>query len=256
MQRDEDIAKVLGSYPVDDIWGIGRRHGKMLKECRITTAAQFAALGKEWIENRMGITGLRTWQELHGMPSIDFTQESSNRQSIMVSRSFSKELYDITQLHDTITTFAGIAAEKLRKQNCVAQELQVFIITNRFHKEQPQYYECGTVHFDTATNSTLEIVKAATAELDRIYRRGLGYKKSGVRLSRITPATAVQSTLFDTIDRHKHKALMQAIDRINDSYGRESIKLVSHGTITDHTNREHLSPQYTTRWEDILIVKV
>ena len=64
------------------------------------------------------------------MPSIDFTQESSNRQSIMVSRSFSKELYDITQLHDTITTFAGIAAEKLRKQNCVAQELQVFIITN------------------------------------------------------------------------------------------------------------------------------
>ena len=174
----------------------------------------------------------------------------------MVSRSFSKELYDITQLHDTITTFAGIASEKLRKQNCVAQELQVFIITNRFHKEQPQYYECGTVHFDTATNSTLEIVKAATAELGRIYRRGLGYKKSGVRLSRITPATAVQSTLFDTIDRPKHKALMQAIDRINDSYGRESIKLVSHGTITDHTNREHLSPQYTTRWEDILVVKV
>ena len=256
MQRDEDIAKVLGNYPIDDIWGIGRRHGKMLKECRITTAAQFAALGKEWIENRMGITGLRTWQELHSIPSIDFTQESSNRQSIMVSRSFSQELYDITQLHDTITTFAGIAAEKLRKQNCVAQELQVFILTNRFHKEQPQYYECGTVRFDTATNSTLEIVKAATAELDRIHRRGLGYKKSGVRLSRITPATAVQSTLFDTIDRPKHKALMQAIDRINDSYGRESIKLVSHGTITDHTNREHLSPQYTTRWEDILVVKV
>jgi DNA polymerase V len=102
----------------------------------------------------------------------------------------------------------------------------------------------------------LEIVKAATAELHRIYRRGFGYKKSGVRLGRITPATAVQSTLFDTIDRPKHKALMQTIDRINDSYGRESVKLVSHGTITDHTNREHLSPQYTTRWEDILIVKV
>lgn len=256
MQRNEDIEKVLGNYPINDIWGIGRRHGKMLKECNIMTASQFAALGKEWIENRMGITGLRTWQELHGIPSIDFTQESSNRQSIMVSRSFSKELYDITQLHDTITTFAGIAAEKLRKQHCVAQELQVFIITNRFHKEQPQHYECGTVRFETATSSTLEIVKAATSELHKIYRRGIGYKKSGVRLSRITPATAVQSTLFDTIDRPKHKALMQAIDRINESYGHESIKLVSHGTLTDHTNREHLSPQYTTRWEDILTVKV
>ena len=256
MHRNEDIEKVLGTYRREDIWGIGRRHGKMLKECHITTAAQFAALGKEWIENRMGITGLRTWQELHGTPCIDFTQESSNRQSIMVSRSFSQELYDITQLHDTITTFAGIAAEKLRKQNCVAQELQVFITTNRFHKGEPQHYECGTVKFDTATNSTLEIVKAATAELHKIFRSGFGYKKSGVRLGHITPATAVQSTLFDTIDRTKHKALMQAIDHINDSYGRESIKLVSHGTITDHTNREHLSPQYTTRWEDILVVKV
>ena len=256
MQRDEDIAKVLGSYPVDDIWGIGRRHGKMLKECRITTAAQFAALGKEWIENRMGITGLRTWQELHGMPSIDFTQESSNSQSIMVSRSFSKELYDITQLHDTITTFAGIAAEKLRKQNCVAQELQVFIITNRFHKEQPQYYECGTVHFDTATNSTLEIVKAATELLKELYRRGYGYKKSGVTLSNITPDNAVQSSIFDTVDRPKHKLLMQTIDNINATLGRESIRIVSQGSITHHTNHKHLSPQYTTDWDDIIVVKV
>ena len=100
------------------------------------------------------------------------------------------------------------------------------------------------------------LLSSATSALSKIYRKGFGYKKSGVRLSRITPATAVQGTLFDTIDRPKHKALMQTIDRINNSLGRESVRLVSQGTITDHTNREHLSPQYTTRWEDILIVKV
>ena len=75
-------------------------------------------------------------------------------------------------------------------------------------------------------------------------------------LSRITPATAVQASLFDEIDRPKHKKLMAAIDRINTEMGRDSVKLVSQGTLTDHTNREHLSPQYTTRWEDILVVKV
>ena len=256
MQRDEDIRKVLDKYPIEDVWGIGRKYGKMLKECRIITATDFTGLSKEWIENRMGITGLRTWMELHGTPCIDFNHEISDKQSIMVSRSFSKELYDLSDLHETITTFASIAAEKLRKQGSVAQEMQVFIITNRHRDDQPQHYECGQIHFATATDSTLEIVKAATTELQRIYRKGFGYKKSGVRLSRISSSTAVQGVLFDTIDRTKHKALMQAMDHINSRIGHESVKLVSQESITNHTNREHLSPEYTTRWEDILVVKV
>jgi DNA polymerase V len=134
--------------------------------------------------------------------------------------------------------------------------MQVFIFTNRHRDDQPQRFECGQVQFTTATDSTLEIVKAATATLSRIYRKGFGYKKSGVRLSCITPATAVQASLFDDIDRPKHKKLMEAIDRINAGMGRESVKLVSQGTITDHTNRSYLSPRYTTDWDDILVVKV
>lgn len=256
MQRDEDIAKVLGKFEIGDVWGIGRRHGRMLRECGIETALQFRGLGKEWVSNRMGITGVRTWQELHGISCIEFSHEQADKQSITVSRSFAKELYSIEELHETITTFAGIATEKLRKQHCVAQELQVFIFTNRHREDRPQYFECGQVQFPIATDSTLEIVKAATAELRRIFRKGYGYKKSGVRLSRITPASAVQGGLFDTLDRPKHKKLMEAIDRINAGMGNESVRLVSQGTATDHTNREHLSPQYTTRWEDILVVKV
>ena len=256
MHHDEDIRKVLEKFPIEDVWGIGRRQTKMFKECRIATAAQFRDLPEEWIDNRLNITGKRTWLELKGTPCIDFSHETADKQSITVSRSFSKELYSIDELHETITTFAGIATEKLRKQQCVAQELQVFILTNRHREDQPQHYECGQVQFATATDSTLEIVKAATATLAKIYRKGFGYKKSGIRLSRITPATAVQGSLFDSVDRPKHKKLMAAIDRINAEMGRESVKLVSQGTLTDHTNREHLSPQYTTRWEDIMVVKV
>lgn len=256
MQRPEDIRKVLEKFPIEDVWGIGRRQSRMFHECRITTAAQFCDLPEEWIDNRLNITGKHTWLELKGTPCIEFSHETADKQSIMVSRSFSKELHDIEELHETVTTFASLAAEKLRKQRCVAQEMQVFILTNRHREDHPQHYECEQILFPTATDSTLEIVKAATAALRRIYRKGYGYKKSGVRLSRITPATAVQGSLFDTVDRPKHKALMETIDRINAGMGRESVKLVSQGTITDHTNREHLSPQYTTRWEDILVVKV
>ena len=256
MYRTEDIEKVLSTYPIEDIWGIGRRHSKMLKGCGIDTALQFRSLGEEWVDNRMGITGVRTWRELAGVPSIDFSHQTTDKQSITVSRSFAKELYSIEELRETISTFTGIAAEKLRKQKSVAQELQVFILTNRHRDDMPQHCEGQLFHFDTPTDSTLEMVRTAYSLLHKLYRPGYGYKKAGVRLSRITPATAVQGTLFDTIDRPKHKQLMQAIDNINATQGNGSVKLVSQGAIADHTNREHLSPQYTTRWEDIIVVKV
>ena len=64
----------------------------------------------------------------------------------------------------------------------------------------------------------------------------------------------------DTTDKglisRKHKQLMQAMDNINSSIGKGSVRIVSQGCIDDHINRRHLSPQYTTKWEDIIVVKV
>lgn len=256
MYNNKDIEKVLSTYPVGDVWGIGRRHSKMLESCHIHTAAQFCALSEEWIHNRMNINGVRTWYELQGTPSIEFNHQIADKQSISVSRSFSKELYTLQELHETISTFAALAAEKLRRQHSVAQQLQVYILTNRHRNDQPQHYEGATTHFITPTDSTLEITKAAIELLQKIYRSGFGYKKSGISLSEITPNNAVQGELFDTIDRPKHKKLMEAIDRINATQGPQAVKIVSQGSITDHTNREYLSPQYTTSWDDIIIVNV
>ena len=256
MYRREDIDKVLSTYPIGDVWGIGRRHTKMLDSCYIRTAAEFCALSEEWVRNRMNINGVRTWHELQGTPCIEFNHQTADKQSISVSRSFSKELYTLQELHETISTFSSIAAEKLRKQCSVAQQLQVYIYTNRHRDDQPQYYEAATTHFIAPTDSTLEITKAAIELLQQIFRSGYGYKKSGVTLSEITPNNAIQGELFDTVDRPKHKKLMEAIDRINATQGPQAVKLVSQGSITDHTNRQYLSPQYTTSWDDILIINV
>ena len=256
MHRPEDIAKVLSTYPIGDVWGIGRRHTKMLEECYIRTAAQFVALSEEWVQNRMSITGVRTWRELHGTPCIEFNHQIADKQSITVSRSFASEIYSFDELSETVSTFAAIAAAKLRDQNSVARLLQVFIFTNRHRDDQPQHREGSAIHFAVPTDSTLEIVKAATTLLKRIYRRGYGYKKSGVSIGEISSASCIQGELFDTIDRPKHKKLMQAIDKINATQGPQAVKLVSQGAITDHTNRQYLSPQYTTKWEDIPIIKV
>ena len=255
MHRDEDIAKVLSTYPVEDIWGIGRRHSKKLHAAGVTTAMQLCSKSHEWVQNMLSITGVRTWRELQGEPAIEFKHKIADKQTITVSRSFAKEIYDMAELRETLSTFASMATEKLRQQHSVAGELQVFILTNRHREDMPQHREGKLVKFVTPTNSTLEIVKAATAMLKELYRRGYGYKKSGVTLCDIMPDNAVQKSLFDTTDHPKHKLLMQTIDNINSTLGSNSIKLVSQGDIGDHINRQHLSPEYTTDWKDILVVK-
>ncbi len=147
LHRPEDIAKVLHSYPIGDIWGIGRRSQAMLKMYGITTAEQFVATSEEWIKSKMGLCGLRTWRELHSLPSIHFDEHPSDKQSITVSRSFARELTCIEDVRSALTSFVTTAAEKLRHQKSVASQMQVYLLTNRFRTDLPQRNQSQIIRF-------------------------------------------------------------------------------------------------------------
>ncbi len=256
LYRPEDIAKVLDGYPIGDVWGIGRRSVDMLKMYGIKTAADFAAMPQEWINSKMGLNGLRTWRELHSEPSILFDEHRADKRSIMVSRSFARELTDFEQVRSALTGFISTAAEKLRHQKSVAQQMQIFIFTNRFREDSAQCNRSDIIRFERATDSTIEMAKAATKSLERLFEKGYAYKKVGVTLYDISPSSSVQSSLFEAVDHSKHSALMQTLDSINSQYGKSSIKLGADNRGSAHVNSEHLSPCYTTKWSDIIKVKV
>ena len=74
-------------------------------------------------------------------------------------------------------------------------------------------------------------------------------------LSEITPKSAVQTVLFDEVDHEKQDRLMRAMDAINKKQGARSVVVASAGFEGVKMNREHLSPNYTTEWGEILEVK-
>ena len=67
MHRPQDIEKVLATFPLHDIWGIGRRYGKMFDSMGLKTALEFVQLSQQWVHARMGVVGLRMWKELQGI---------------------------------------------------------------------------------------------------------------------------------------------------------------------------------------------
>lgn len=256
MHRPEDIEKVLRKFPIEDVWGIGRRHAPRLKEQGITTAYDFCNLSEEWVHRRMGITGLRTWRELRGTPAIEFEHITQPKQSICNSRSFSQEIYDLRELTEQVAKFAALTAEKLREQNSLCRQLTIFATTNRFRSDQMQQYGNILIPFTEPTNSSLHIVRAAREAVRDIFVRGIGYKRAGVIASQITATEGAMHSMFDSAKQEQHRRLMQAVDSINRSSGDNTVVVASQGLNAIKANSEHRSPRYTTRWEDIPVVKI
>ncbi|NLB03854.1 MAG: Y-family DNA polymerase [Bacteroidales bacterium] len=255
LHKPADIEKVLKKYPIDDVWGIGRQYTKKLKALGINTAYEFTQLSALRVQIMMGLTGIRTWKELRVEACIEVMQASPPKQQICVSRSFSKEISDIKELALQVSMFCAMACEKLRKQDSHCYQALVFIMTNPHKEESPRHFESTLVTFQVATSSTLEINRAVLQALQRIFKPSFAYKKAGVILSEIVPDSAVQGSLFDQLDRAKHQRLMKVVDKINKKNGYSSVAVATQSLEGIKMNRQHLSPQYTTKWSDIIKVK-
>jgi DNA polymerase V len=111
------------------------------------------------------------------------------------------------------------------------------------------------VKFPYATSSGIEIARFACEGLERIFKPGYQYKKAGVIVMDIVPETPVQLNIFENSDA-RHKPLMTVMDSINRNIGHHKIKLASQDM--DRTwkmRQERLSPRYTTRLQEIIVVK-
>ena len=255
MHRKEDIEKVLRKTPIEEVWGIGRRSAPRLKERGIFTAYDFSRLPHDFVQRNMGVTGVRTWQELNGIPAIGFETMQDAKHSICNSRSFAKEIYSLDELSEQVAKFATMTAEKLRSQNSVCKRLTVFAATNRFHSEELQQYGNISIPLLEPTDSTIELVRIAREALSEIYVRGVGYKKAGVIAMDIMPRSALHVSMFSAEDNERHHRLMRAIDDINKSAGKSAVTVASVGGSDIRTRSDYRSPRYTTSWNEIPIVK-
>ena len=257
MHRVQDIEKVLRKYPIEDVWGIGRKSAAKLHERYVKTAYEFTCLPESAVQKLMGITGVRTWKELQGIPCIEFEDGFEAKQSICVSRSFSTEIYDLKELQEQIANFASDMAEKLRKQHSVTSEVTVFAYTNRFKEDLPQTHSSALITYTTPTAEQRTIVASAVQATGDLFRSGYGYKKAGVIATGIMDQSDIMQSMFEDTDsiEREHK-ITSALDAINSTFGAGTVKLAVQGSGHIKSTRENQSPHYTTRWTDLPKVSV
>lgn len=230
-KREQALAKV----PIENVWGIGRRSIKKLTQEGIRTALDYTQKSEAWVHRLFNVTGVRTWKELRGEPAI--TLASHERQkSIMYSRTFAHMTDSKSVLLRELSNYATAATRRLREQGSLCGAVTVFLATNRHRTDLAQYNTDETLKLATPTDDTRAVMQAVSILLERIYQPRYQYKQAGVILTQLQSNSGMQLDLFapqQAEDRTRQKRLMQAIDSINERFGKNQIHFAVQGVETD-----------------------
>ena len=255
IDTDEKRIKALKWTKIEDVWGIGRKHAKRLKIKNVHNAFQFTQLHDDWVRKEMAVVGLRLKHELEGKPTLGLESPKSKKM-IATTRSFEKMYTSYDELAERISTFTSSSAEKLRRQNSHCNMIMVFVQTNYFRKDLPQYSRNIIIKTDYPTNSTIDLSKYAKIGLKAIYKEGYNYKKAGVIVMGLTPNNETQLSFFDT-SNPKHQPLMSTIDKLNLSYGVNKVKFGNQSLGRQwKMKQEKLSPRYTTSIKEVININI
>ena len=256
---DEDLARwLLPRVPVGDIWGIGRRTEAKLKGVGIGTAAELRDMPLRQARKLGTVVLERTVLELQGEPCLSLEEVEPQRKGMAVTRSSSTPMTDFDTLMQAITAHATRAAEKLRQHGLVAGTLTVIFHTNKHRQDRPQWSAARSTKLTPMSSDTFDLVEAAR----RCARAGwpkdgrtYGFTKAGVLLDDLLPIEDRPPLLFDT-PRPRSAQLMSALDQVNDRFGKKTLVLASEGMKRTWAMRaDHRSPRYTTRIEDLPVVR-
>lgn len=247
---DGERSRLFAALPVGEIWGVGRRLSAQLIARGIGTVEALRVADAKTLLREFSVVLERTIAELNCVSCMAMEDAAPNKQQIMSSRSFGQPVYDLDGLGEAVASYIAIAAAKLRSQASLAGAIQVYVMTNAFKPNDPQYQNGLIIPLPESTDDTLRLIKVALWGLKKIYRPGYAYKKAGVALMNFSNASNIQFGLFSTLK--DNTGLMRVMDQINQAWGRGTVHSAAEGLQKEwKMKREKKSPGYTTRWDEL-----
>ena len=255
---DKLIEPILKEVEVGEIWGIGNRLNEFLTSNGISNALELKEVDYKWIRKKTSINVLKTVMELNGFPCIELKYAEPNKKQIITSRAFASGVLDFNLLEEGISTYISRAAEKLREQDSLCSRITVAISTNKFDSNLGYIFLHDTILLEQSTNSTSTLIHHGINILKKIFKKGLLYKKGHVFLAEIQDSNFKQFTFNDNLELiDKEERLMKVIDKINNHYGKNTLKYsitgVNQAWITKRTKK---SKHFTTNWNELLTISI
>jgi DNA polymerase V len=260
---DDDHFK---TYPVADIWGVGAKTAESLRASGIYTSFDLKFVDPRWMRQRFSVVGERIVRELNGIKCMNVDDDIDPKQSIRVSKSFTSPITNLAEMQQAVALYSEDLGVKIRANKTVTNSLWIYMRSSPYNNMFVTNSETITLPYPT--NDTNQFLLAAMPVVEKLFQKGVCYKKAGVMASNLIPENTAhrriptQTTLFQdspTEQKHdpkKQKELHQSLDRLNQRYGKGTIHFAASGTTRAFLKTpENRSPRYTTRWNELLKVK-
>ncbi len=251
LDTQKKVNSVLKKVEIGDVWGVGKKYAQSLKHSGIVSAYDLSQADESWIRRKYSVVLQRTVRELRGDSCIS-VEELPEKKQLLISRSFREKVTEHLHMRSLIAGYISRACEKLRKQKSVARSMTVFVRTSPFSKGAG-YSNSTTISLNQFSADTATFIKMAGYALDKIYKAGYEYQKAGIMLFDIVPDHYQQLCLFQSEKYNKlTRKRMRLLDHVNGKYGSQTLRFASESKKRWYMHQDHLSPAYTTRWEDLL----
>lgn len=258
LDTPEKIETALDSFPIQDIWGIGRKSAIKLAKLGVQTAGQLRDLPDELIKKHLTVTGLYTVWELRGTSCLQLEEKPPAKKSVTCSRAFGKPIDQLEDLQEAVSTYTARAGEKIRSQGSLATTMLIFVELHPFNRSSSNFFHIR-VTFPQPIDYTPHLIHYARQAAEKLFKPTQKYRKAGIILDGLVPNNTFQTDLFAPPSKHhgKQKQVMKLVDQINEKYGHNIVRMAAEGTTKEwRMKRQHCTPHYTTQWDEILTIHI
>jgi len=211
---------LMADAPCDALWGVAKNTARTLSKIGIRTVLEFQKADPTAVRKSLGVVGERMLRELNGISCMELEEMPPSRKGVIASRSFGSPVGELVDLEEALANHVARASEKIRRFGLLATHIEVFLQTNRFRKDQAQYYPTRGMTLPAPTASTSELMATARDLLHSIYRSGYRYKKTGVMLAHLVSEDEFQPSLFGPpASKGKGINIDKIVDEINRRMG-------------------------------------
>ena len=213
------ILKEIKKTDIDEIWGIGRRLTKRLRQLGVLTTEELVTKQDEWLDKQIGIHGIEMKHELLGEMVSPVVNAERVPKSIQNSRAFGIFTSDFNYIKSELNRHIHTSCSKLRSYGTKCMQIGVMLRTKDFRVFYTKKDLLYPVDFE------LEISEIAISLLNDIFQPDVLYRAVGVTLERIGEQGAEQLSLYsDNEISDKKEKLAKCFDKLEVKFGKNIVK--------------------------------
>lgn len=225
--RIRDVPALLWDKPCGELFGIGRKTAEKLKRLRIHTIGQLAAADERLLIEKFGVAGSWMKRAANGIDDSPVREERDKNKSIGHTTTLPRDVTQTEEVQRVLLNLADQVTRRLRRQNLVAQTVQITIRTP----------DMKTITRSQSLDTVIERAEDVYREACELYRRhwneGKPIRLLGITLQNLVAKeeSAVQLDLFNYEEQPKKESLTKTMDLLRDKFGENAV--LTAGMLTD-----------------------